>query len=346
MPMPRKDQIRKQKNTYYHCVTRSVRKMFLCGYDEHTGCDYEYRRQWIVDRINLLSQIFSVDVCAYAIMNNHYHIVLHVDYEQSLTWDAKSVVQRWWRIFPPKMLQEETDDDIIAFHLDRLAADEEKVQMWRDRLADLSWFMRCLNEHISRRANREDNCTGHFWEERFKSQILLDTAALVTCMAYVDLNPIRAKMAETPETSDYTSIKNRIDRSKLNQQHDFENTKPDLPTMPELMPFANSQQDSLTRCQQHSGEICLPIAQSDYFKLVDWTGRKIKEGKRGAIPNDLSPILKRLEIKEDQWVDGVQHYGRRFYKVVGVMRNMIDETLKQGRCWFKGQGFAKLLYDH
>jgi len=334
MPIPRKDQIVKQKNQYYHVVTRSVRRAFLCGEDEHTGCSYEHRRQWIVDRISLLSQLFSVEVCAYAVMSNHYHVVLHVDYEQSLRWDAKEVVQRWWRVFPPKMLLEETDDDIIAFHLERLAADEEKVQVWRDRLADLSWFMRCLNEDISRRANKEDNCTGHFWESRFKSQLLLDKAALMTCMAYVDLNPIRAKLADTPETSEYTSIKKRIEQSKLQHNYRVENHKNDISKMSLLMPFADSPMEVLTRCQQNSASICLPMEQNDYFKLVDWTGRCIKEGKRGAIPSELAPILKRLDIKGDQWVDGIQHYGRRFYQVVGLVRNMLDETIKQGRCWF------------
>jgi len=74
-----------------------------------------------------------------------------------------------------------------------------------------------LNEYISKRANIEDNCTGHFWESRFKSQALLDERALLTCMAYVDLNPIRACMAKTPETSEYTSIQERIKikKSKL-----------------------------------------------------------------------------------------------------------------------------------
>ena len=345
MTTPRKEQIKQQQSGYYHCVSRTVRRNFLCGYDEATNCDYEYRRQWIVDRISLLSNVFSVEVCAYTVMSNHYHIVLHIDYEASLTWDAEEVVRRWWQIYPPKMLQEETSDDIIAFHLDRLAADEEKVQLWRDRLADLSWFMRCLNESISRRANKEDDCKGHFWEARFKSQVLLDKAALVTCMAYVDLNPIRAKMADTPETSDYTSIQVRIEQSKpLQKQQDESKTINNKQNI-NFMPFASSQQAVLHRRLADSGMVCLPIQQDDYFKLVDWTGRKIKEGKRGAIPRDLAPILQRLEVKETQWVDGVQHYGRRFHRVVGLLRNMLDETVKQGRCWLKGQRVAKLLYQ-
>ena len=342
MTIARNKQIKKQQNFHVHVINRVMRKAFLFGEDE-MGNNFDHRRQWVVDRIDFLVKSFAIEVSAYAVMSNHYHLVLYVNYEQSLTWDAKEVVQRWWKIFPPKMMKEETSDDIIAFHLDRLAADEEQVAIWRARLADLAWFMKSLNEPIARMVNQEDGCTGRFWEGRYKSQLLLDGAALMACMAYVDLNPIRAKMADTPEQSDYTSIASRI----AERHHEKSALKPELiepVKKTQLMPFATCQQEILKKMIQDTDSPCLPIQRDDYFKLVEWTGRCIKEGKKGRIPSHLAPILQRLEINEAQWVDGVEHYGSRFYSVVGVLRRVMDETIEQGVCWFRGQKAARLLF--
>ena len=87
---------------------------------------------------------------------------------------------------------------------------KNQISLWRGRLSDISWFMRCLNETVARRANKEDDCKGRFWEWRFKSQALLDEKALVTCMAYVDLNPIRLGISESLDSSDFTSIQERL----------------------------------------------------------------------------------------------------------------------------------------
>ena len=115
-------------------------------------------------------------------------------------------MERWGQLFPTSTHRLKTLLAAASSELVRKTY-EEKIEEWRAQLADISWFMRCLNETIARMANKEDGCKGRFWEGRFKSQALLVEKALLSCMAYVDLNPVRAKMAATPEESDLHRFK-------------------------------------------------------------------------------------------------------------------------------------------
>ncbi|MCV6605507.1 MAG: transposase, partial [Porticoccaceae bacterium] len=203
MTQPRNSQVSLLDTPYYHCISRCVRRAFLCGEDTHTGANHEHRREWIMARLTTLESVFAIDICAYAIMSNHYHLVLHINSDAAQGWDDNSVIQRWLQLFKgPLLIQRyQAGEALTRAELGKVA---EIAADWRQRLADISWFMRCLNEHIARLANQEDGCTGRFWEGRFRCQALLDEQALLTCMAYVDLNPVRAAMADTPEASDYT----------------------------------------------------------------------------------------------------------------------------------------------
>ena len=195
----------------YHCISRCVRRAFLCGRDDHSGQNYEHRRGWIRARLRDLSGLYAVEILAYAAMSNHLHVVVRTLPEQVAGWSDEVVARRWLGIFPGQSgtrtpgkppLSEEQAVRILC-------RDKAKLALCRERLADLSWFMRSLSEPIARRANREDECTGRFWEGRFKCQRLDDAGAILACMAYVDLNPVRAKMAATPEESDFTSAQDR-----------------------------------------------------------------------------------------------------------------------------------------
>ena len=131
-----------------------------------------------------------MDICAYAVMSNHYHLILRVDAESATAWTQREVIDRWTKLFSMPVLVERylrgqttTDAEVNKV--------VEIIEEWRQRLTDISWFMRVLNESIARQANREDHCTGRFWEGRFKSQALLDDAAILACMAYVDSRPAR-----------------------------------------------------------------------------------------------------------------------------------------------------------
>ncbi|RFA30396.1 transposase, partial [Alkalilimnicola ehrlichii] len=167
---------------YYHCVSRCVRRAFLCGYDAASEADYSHRRAWVVERLAALAEIFTIDVCAYAVMSNHYHLVLKIDRARGQALSDAAVMQRWARLFKLPCLVERYQKGETLSEAEVVKA-QALIAEWRERLMDLSWFMRCLNEYLARRANAEDGCTGRFWEGRFKSQALLDEAALLTCMA-------------------------------------------------------------------------------------------------------------------------------------------------------------------
>jgi len=320
MTQPRKRLVSIEDTPYYHCIGRCVRRAFLCGIDEFSGKDYEHRRQWVVDRLKTLTQLFAIDVCSYAVMSNHYHVVLKLNPVSANDWTDRDIVERWEQLFSGnEQTRAYLSDDTLTEHSkDYLSV---QIPIWRERLTDISWFMRCLNEYIARKANYEDNCTGHFWEGRFKSQSLLDEAALVSCMAYVDLNPIRAKMASNPEQSDYTSIQERIKLLLHSRQSN------------------NNDQEWLVPMEGHSNDgTGLPLELDNYLALVDWAGRAQVNNKRGSIPNQLSPILTRLAIDPKSWFNSQQHFGRCYYLAIGSTRRIKALATRVGQSWLSGQG--------
>jgi hypothetical protein len=142
MPKPRKAQVSLESTPYYHCVSRCVRRAFLCGIDSRTGQSYEHRRQWIVDRIKHLADIFAIDSCAYSVMSNHYHIIVHIDSERAVAWHEQDVIERWERLFSlPVIVQRYRSNEILSSAERDVVS--ELVSKWRLRLYDISWFMRC-----------------------------------------------------------------------------------------------------------------------------------------------------------------------------------------------------------
>jgi len=296
MTTARKQLISLADTPYYHCISRCVRRAFLCGEDKNTGKNFDHRRGWVEDKLLSLTQIFAIDVCAYTIMSNHTHTVLFVDESAAKSWTVDEVVKRWHMLFKGTLITqkycqgEEIPDYLMASLL-------ETVEVYRNRLMDISWFMRILNQSIATQANQEDNCTGHFWEGRFKSQALLDEAALAACMAYVDLNPIRANIAKTPESSGYTSVKQRVTFAKKGKQ----------PTR--LLPFVGNP-----RKAQPKG---LPFELKDYLELIELTGRCLREDKSGYIEENQPALLTRLNIDPENWLTLSKGFRKLFHGAVG-----------------------------
>jgi REP element-mobilizing transposase RayT len=297
MTRPRKALISLADTPYYHITSRCVRRAFLCGVDHYSGRNYEHRRQWVVDRIRLLSSLFAIDVCAYAVMNNHYHLVLKLCPGQIEALSDDDVMDRWCALFKgPLLIQRYRDgEDLKSFERTTVS---DIVNVWRSKLASISWFMRCLNQPIARQANLEDECTGKFWESRFTSQALKSEEALLSCMAYVDLNPLRAGIAERPETSSHTSI-----RERLHREFDLQQAIGDQTQCGDLLNFRAPLKPLLAfeNRLKNASQVGLPFDFAEYLALVDWTGRIIRSDKRGHIDNALPPILTRLQIAPDQW---------------------------------------------
>ena len=148
MTVARSQQISLEHTRYYHCISRCVRRAFLCGKDQYSGKDFGHRRQWLEERLGLLAEVFAIDLLAYAIMSNHYHVVLRVNSDKASAWSDEEVVERWGQLF---RVPDAANNTVL-------------IAKWRSRLSSISWFMRCLNEPLARHANKEDGCHGRFWD--------------------------------------------------------------------------------------------------------------------------------------------------------------------------------------
>jgi hypothetical protein len=291
-------------------------------------------------------------------------------------WSDVEVARRWWRLFPLRRNEDGSPADPAAHELRMLTADADKLAELRRRLSSVSWFMRCLAELIAR---RRDCCTGRFWEGRFKCQPLLDESAVAACLAYVDLNPIRAGIAKTPETSRFTSAYERIQAekdaaitaanpspaqpaavsvSRRTPSHaaaavaDAKSSRSATATPARraawLSPLEvardHASEASQTPAARASNRGCLPMSLADYLRLLDWTGRQLRRDKRGAIPSDVAPILERLHTTGEGWLALVKDFSRLFRRAAGTPTSLAREAQRHDRRWLQGVSRSRQVF--
>ncbi len=374
MTLPRSRYVCDGDEGVYHCYSRCVRRAFLCGFDALTGDDFSHRKKWLVDRLKHLAGIFAVEVCAYAVMQNHYHSILRTRPDIVAKWSDQEVAARWLQLFPQKRLLKNSSILSNERQIQVLVACPERIVELRKRLCSLSWFMGRLNEFIARAANKEDHVKGRFWESRFKCQVLLDHAAVAACMVYVDLNPIRVGIAATPEESDFTSIQERIrtwqkersntasgpaqtsqntssnfsERDLLVQKKAGEISNP----FPEHIAATNNSLDDMPfsaswlcpiSSEYHRRGI-LQMTVTEYFNLVDESGRMTRSDNRVVIEARLEPILRRIGSNPNTWPETVSRFGSKFYLAAGLLSNLRGFADHLGRKWLKGISAAQTTF--
>lgn len=325
MPTPRSRLVDLDVTPYYHCISRCVRRAFLCGPDRFSGRSFDHRKPWVVERLRQLAEIFAVDVNAYDVLSNHFHLVLRIDRERALAWSDDDVVRRWAVLFPERAAEIDSFTPQARAHT---------IARWRERLWSLSWFMRCLNENIARRANREDRCTGRFWEGRYRCQGLLDVGALLACMSYVDLNEIRAGIAETLEESEFASIRERL----LAAAHRLTASKT---RRTPLVPFRGDEAPA----SQAAGRDPLPITLREYVELLEATGAVIRrKALDEALPAPVAGTLRRLGLDPARFATEVRDLSRSFFTMIGHVDRIDAESRRRGHRKRRGIAAARRLY--
>lgn len=330
MASPRREIVDTRVAGTYHCWSRCVRRAFLCGFDKLSGRTFEHRRAWAEERLRHLSELFAISVLAYSIMENHNHLVLKTNPQKASQWTELEVALRWFRLFPKRDMAGFTREPSEQ-EINRFTANAKRVEDCRARLCDLSWFMRCFKENIARRANAEDEVTGAFWEGRFKCTRLDNPQAILACMVYVDLNPVRAGIAATPEESSYTSVKARVEREVTSDSARVETSS--LPPA-----FLTPIESIFTK------EAGLKLSVREYLVLVDESGKSLLEGKRGAISDKLAPILQRLSLRTEGWNMSTRMFSRLFPRVAGTREQLRQAALSAGKQWFQGVRVAEQLF--
>ncbi len=299
MTMARSQLVDLEVTRYYHCISRCVRRAMLCG--EGFG----HRKQWIEQRLERLAGNFAISVCGFAVMDNHLHVLVRLDPGLSSVWGAEEVIRRWMAVYPPRTLNLE-DSGAVDSWIDQQLKDRKRVEKLRERLQNLGWFMKALKEPLARMANQEDDCKGTFWESRYKSIAILDEEALLAVCAYIDLNPLAAGIASTPETSRHTSVRQRVEHAR--RLGKLETLKVAAKGSIAGSRSAGRLEESHwlcpledLRCKGSSREGMLEnFSLGSYLLLVDYTSRLCRSGK-ARLSQELAGIFARLGTSAEYW---------------------------------------------
>lgn len=334
----------------YHCFNRIVRRSHLCGFDPHTGNDYSHRRQWFYQRLRHYAQYFAIDVLAYAILSNHFHLVLRNRPDQVEAMDDREVVVAWLMICPQSGKQpdgsvEPPTEPEIRSELNK----PDRVPELRKRLSNPSWLIRQVSQYMGIRCNAEDEMRGHFWESRYGMTRLLDEAAILACLAYVDLNPIRSHLVDSLEAYRHVSIGERL-RTLDDEAIDTSSwlapialhreTNGKAVTVANRVSREGVEKAIETQSQEPLG--CLPIRLEQYAELLRWLAGDKSPAERDAGVDEQetnsATALAQLGLDPTEFFDLVHNFRKRFFTAAGDSDSLRREAARRGKRRLNGPG--------
>jgi len=330
----------------YHCTQRCVRQAFLCGFDVNTRKNYEYRREWILERLEELAGIFAFEFLHYAVLSNHLHTIVRNRPDLGRHWTNREVARRWWQLYPARRNPDGTPARMTHLELKQWLADHRQVDVWRERLQDLSWLMKSLAEPIARKANAQEEISGRFWQGRFLSQQLTDEAALLACGIYVDLNCVRAGLGELLEQTMYSSVYDRLRAraaraaGRQEQRKDRPQFQDDIQADGWLAPLERDPRQPASSGPSRSGRRIsddgfLDLSLDKYVQLAQWTWRHAGQPEV-APPEHLQGLLVEHGIRPEAWLGVARHYGQWFGRCVGRQESLERVAEKQACRWLRG----------
>ncbi|WDQ17188.1 hypothetical protein [Rhodopirellula sp. P2] len=314
-----------------HVWNRTCRRCFLLGDDSVSGKNFDHRKVWIEDLLHQFAAEFGIDLLGFAILSNHFHLILRTRPDVVASWSDEEVAARWCRICPHNRKPDGSPAEPTKPEIRAIAGCPVKLAEIRQRLSSLSWWMRLLCQRVSMRANAEEDESGRFFQDRYKATRLVDEASLLACSAYVDLNLIRAAMAQTLETSDHTSVQRRIEAAQqdvvqtqdatqaLKEGPERQTKRPDAFLSPLTIdeasdPISPDPSPLRDRCSEKG---FLAMSLVDYLELLDWTARQSIPGKGGTTPASVAAVLKRLGLDGTAWCELAGNFGKLFGNVAG-----------------------------
>lgn len=304
--------------------------------------DFSHRRLWIIDRLRQYAKHFGIDVLGFVVMSNHYHLVLRTRPDVVADLSDTEVARRVCLISPNKRTPDGEPCEPTESELDLIRNNPQELAEARRKLSDVSALMRRLNQFVATRANREEDKHGHFWKERYHSVRLVDDAALLAATLYVDMNPIRAFIAQTLEECEYSSLQRRLVEMLTEYKQAMDHLEwtdrcrrgwlpsdlwggqgpkgPSAFLSPLSVNEAAGQTGPMTSTEypRCSDKGFLPLTVEEYFDLLEHTAQLLQGLSPQPMPGKIVGLFTRLGVNEAGWKQLMEQFPKLFPRIAGT----------------------------